>query len=225
MKFLPRALAVVVPFAAVLGMSSSAFAGSLNIPHGQKAAFFSSGTGSAGWVNGSDPLVAGDTDGKVIQLSSPTYSLSDSPYNYGGFVAHALDGMPVSSINALSYDFQVTTPGWTGGGLGSPRLIVDFTDGSGVVGNIALNPVDNLTSGTWYSLNATTGGVDVSGGTCGYMYQATWGSWQPCFTGDKVADAYVVNDSGWGSNGSFTVQVDNLTLNNTVYSAPASAKR
>lgn len=223
MKVLARALAAALPFAAILGMSSDAFAGPVNVPHGQKTAFFTGGSGTAGWVNGADPLAAADTDGKVMQLASPAFT---SDANYGGFVAHALDGLPVDAIHALSYDFQVTTPGFSGGGLGSPRLVVEFNNSSGASdGNIALNPVTSLTPGTWSNMDATTGAVDVTGGTCNYLYQATWGNWQSCFTGDRVADAFVVNDSGWGPSGSITVQVDNLTLNNTVYSSPGTAKR
>jgi hypothetical protein len=127
-------------------------------------------------------------------------------------VLHALDGLPISSITALNYDFQVTTPGWNIGGGGSPRLVVEFSDG----GSVALNPVGTLTTGAWIHMDAINGAVDNNGGACGFLYQASWSTAAGCHSGATVLDAFIVNDSGW--LGSFTVQVDNLTLNSTVYS-------
>ena len=220
MRLVTRAVAAAVPFAAVLAMSGSASATSVNVPNGQKAAFFTGGSGSAGWVNGDDGFVPGDTDGKVMQLSSPDGS------SYGGFVAHAIDGLAASDINSLSYDFRVTTAGWTGGGLGSPRLVVEFTDSTSTApSDIALNPVTDLTPGTWYHMDAGSGAVDNEGGTCGFLYQATLSTALACHPGVTVMDAFVVDDSGWSTAGPFTVQVDNLALNGTVYSGPGTAKR
>lgn len=220
MRLVTRAVATALPFAAVIAMSGSASAATVKVPNGQKAAFFTGGTGTAGWVNGNDGFVPGDTDGKVMQLSSPDGS------SYGGFVAHAIDGVAASDINALSYDFQVTTPGWTGGGLGSPRLVVEFSDSTdSSPSEIALNPVTDLTPGTWYHMDAGSGAVDNEGGTCGFLYQASLSTALACHPGVTVMDAFVVDDSGWSTAGPFAVQVDNLTLNDTVYSTPGTAKK
>jgi hypothetical protein len=213
MKFTFRMGAVVISvLLAVVSLTATAGATPAHPPMGNKAAFFTGGSGTAGWVNGNDSLVSSDIEGKVMQLSSPDGS------SYGGFVGHAIDGLAIESITALSYDYQVTTPSWTGAGGGSPRLVVEFSDG----GNVALNPVTALSTGTWVHMDAMTGFVDNGGGTCGYRYQATWENAAACHTGAKVSDAFLVNDSGWLAG--MTVQVDNLTLNTTKYSKPATSK-
>ena len=200
--------------AALVGVTS---AGAAQFGVGQKAAFFTGGSGTAGWVEGVDPLAPG-SPAQVVQLSSP------DGLSYGGFAMNAIDGLPVSAITALSYDFQVTTPGWSTGGVGSPRLVVEFQNSSGTYdGLVNLNPVTTLAPGVWQNMNAMTGAVDVMGGTCGYAYQASWSTASACFTGDTVMAAFVVNDSGWLSP--LTVQVDNIDLNGTIYSHPATAKR
>jgi hypothetical protein len=209
------ALLVALPGLAALGVAVMAPSASAVAPNsnGQKAAFFTGGTGRAGWVNGNDGAAPGDTDGKVMSLTSPDGS------SYGGFAAHAIDGVDVSDITALSYDFDVTSPDWSGGGGGSPRLVVEFSDG----GNVALNPVTSLTSGTWVHMDAMTGAVDNEGGSCGFQYQISWSDAAACHAGESVTDAFVVVDSGWVAP--MSVQVDNLTLNNTVYTSPGTAKR
>jgi hypothetical protein len=178
--------------------------------HGPKqhtGTFFTGGSGTGGWATGNDALVPGDRDGKVVQLSSPDGS------SWAGFQGHALDGLALSSVSALSYDFAITSA-WSGGGGGSPRLVVALSDG----GNVALNSVDpSLTTGTWVHMDAIGGAVDNSGG-CGYLYQASWNDAVACHPGATVTDAYVVVDSGWMAP--MTVQVDNVTMNSTVYTKP-----
>src|SRR5579859_4226457 len=95
-----------VAISVLLGLVGlTATAGATPIHHPKGPAFFTGGSGTAGWVDGNDSLVPSDIDGKVMQFSSP-----NSPAGYGGFVAHAIDGLPIERIKALSYDFQVTTP-------------------------------------------------------------------------------------------------------------------
>jgi hypothetical protein len=192
------ALAVAAP------ASATAPAGHGPKPH--NGTFFSGGNGTAGWVTGNDGYATGDRDGKVVQLSSPDGT------SWAGFQGHALDGLALSAVSALSYDFAVTSP-WSGGGIGSPRLVVELTDG----GNLALNPVDVLTTGTWVHMDATSGAVDGNGG-CGYQYQASWTDALACHPGASVVDAFVVVDSGYVAP--MTVQVDNVTMNSTVYTKP-----
>lgn len=214
MKLTHRLIAVGAASAAFLAVGAAG-AGA-KVPggnNGQKAAFFTGGSGTAGWVSGDDPLAPGDTDGKVMALSSPDGS------SYGGFVANALNGEPITSISALSYDFAVTSSDWNGGGGGSPRLVVDFSDG----GSIDLNPVTMLTPGQWVHMDAMSGAVDNNGGSCGYLYQASWSTVLTCHSGATVEDAFLVVDSGWIAP--MNVQVDNLVLNNRTYSSPGTAKR
>lgn len=214
MKLIHRIITVGAASAALLAVGAAgAGAKGAGGNNGQKAAFFTGGSGTGGWVNGNDPLAPGDTDGKVMALSSPNGS------SWGGFVANALNGEPITSISALSYDFQVTSPDWSGGGGGSPRLVVDFSDG----GSIDLNAVTPLTPGQWVHMDAMSGAVDNNGGTCGYGYQVSWSTALSCHSGASVNDAFVVVDSGWIAP--MNVQVDNLTLNDTTYSSPGTAKR
>lgn len=198
----------VAASAAVLALAAPASA-TAPTGHGPKphnGTFFTGGNGTAGWASGNS--VAGDNDGKVISLSSPDGN------GYGGFQGQALDGLPIAGITALSYDFAVTTPGWTGGGGGSPRLVVELSDG----GNIQLLPVNTLTTGTWVHMDAPSGSVDNVGGTgCG-TNQVPWNEALACHANTTVVDAFVVVDSGWLSP--ITVQVDNVTMNSTVYTKP-----
>jgi hypothetical protein len=178
-------------------------------PNGQKAAFFMGGNGTAGWVNGNDPLVPSDTDGKVIQLTSPDGS------SYGGFVAHAIDGVLFSSISNISYDYVTNQSGGSGG---SPRLCIDLSDGV----QVQLGPA-NVTADTWSSetnsshdWNWGNSDPDVSDGS-------TLAQEQAAHPGATVMDAFLIDDSGWIA-APFNVQIDNMNLNGTVYTAPATSK-
>jgi hypothetical protein len=184
---------------------------------GSKAAFFTGGIGTAGWVSGNDTLVAADTDGKVMQLSSP----NDGSYPYAGFQGHGIDGLAIADITALSYDFNASQ---TGNSLGSPRLVIEFVGGS----TAQLGPAA-LTANTWVNENGMTSSDWNLGNTdgVGCAYGITWAAEVACHSGATVKDAFVVNDSGYAfaAPAGLTVQVDNLTLNSTVYSAPASSKK
>jgi hypothetical protein len=185
---------------------------------------FSAYTGSARWAAGSDPLVASDTDGKVLDLNSPQTGCASNGYldcSYAGMTLPGLDGKTLSKVSALSYDFAVQTPGWSGGGGGSPRLVLILSDG----GNVQLDPVTSLSTGTWVHMNAISGTVDNSNGTgesCG-TYQIAWNTAVSCHGNATIQDAVIVNDSGWAAPSGFDVWVDNLTLNNTVFSQPITA--
>jgi hypothetical protein len=197
------AAGAVVGVAALAGAAGAAPSPSSN---GSKAAFFAGGTGTASWQDTSD-------SGQVIQLSSPDGN------SYGGFQGHGIDGVKISAIKALSYDFRVVTPGWNASGGGSPRLVVDLSDGW----NLDLNPVTTLSAGTgWNHMDALTGSVDeMNPTTNGYHYQTPWNVAVIEHQGATVQDAYVVNDSGWEAP--LTVQIHNLTLNSTVYNHPGNS--
>jgi hypothetical protein len=192
------AAGALVGVAALAGVASA----TPNSSKADKAAFFTGGKGTAGWKNTRH-------SGYVIHLSSPDGN------SYAGFESHAIDGVPVGDITALSYDFRVTSPNWTSGGGGSPRLVVDLSDG----GNIDLDPVTTLTPKTWVHMDGVHGAVDTNGGAGGYGYQVPWSAAVADHPGATVTDAYVVNDSGWIAP--LTVQIANLTLNSTVVTHPA----
>ena len=182
---------------------------------------FSGFTGSARWAAGVDPSVPSDTDGKVLDLNSPNNGCASNSYidcSYAGMTLPGLDGKTLGKVTALSYDFAVQTPGWSGGGGGSPRLVLILSDG----GNVQLDPVTSLATGTWVHMNAISGAVDNVNGTgesCG-TYQISWSTAVTCHGSATISDAFIVNDSGWAAPSGFDVWVDNMTLNNTVFSQP-----
>jgi hypothetical protein len=204
MKIVYRVAAVaagaLVGVAALAGAASASPSSS----NGSKSAFFTGGNGTASWENTNG-------SGQAIQLSSPDGN------SYAGFVGHGIDGVKLGDITALSYDFRVTTQNWNSPGGGSPRLVVDLSDG----GSIDLNPVTVLSSGTtWVHMDALSGAVDTNGGA-GYGYQVTWNVAVADHPGATVRDAFVVNDSGWERP--LTVQIANLTLDSSLYSHPATS--
>jgi len=182
---------------------------------------FSGFTGSSGWVSGSDPLVPSDSDGVVLDLNSPNTCSATNGYtncSYAGMTLWGVDGQSLGGISALSYDFAVQTPGWSVGGGGSPRLVLELSDG----GQVQLDTPTTLTTGTWVHLDAISGAVDNVNGTnesCG-TYQISWSTAVSCHGAATIVDAFIVNDSGWEASSGFDVWVDNMTLNRTVISAP-----
>ena len=182
---------------------------------------FSGYTGSSSWVTGSDPLVATDTDGLVLNLDSPQTCSAANSYtdcSYAGMTLPGVTGLPLSGITALSYDFAVQTPGWSGGDGGSPRLVLQLSDN----GNVQLYDPGAVTTGTWTHLDALSGAVDNVNGTgqsCG-TYQLSWSTAVSCHPGATITDAFIVNDSGWVAPSGFDVWVDNMILNATVISGP-----
>lgn len=178
-------------------------------------------TGSAAWVSGSDPLAPSDTDDYVLDLDSPNTCSASNGYtdcSYAGMTLPGLDGLSLSQVTALSYDFAVQTPAWSGGGGGSPRLVLLLSDG----GNVELDPVNSLATGTWVHMDALSGAVDNVNGTneaCG-TYQIAWTAAIACHGSATILDAFIVNDSGWEAPSGFDVWVDNMTLNHKVISAP-----
>jgi hypothetical protein len=213
MKIPLRSLVVALPSIVVLyiaGIASPAFANpNPKPPHGQKAAFFTGGSGTAGWVNGNDPLVPSDTDGKVIQLTSPDSS------SYGGFVAHALDGVRFSSISTISYDYVTNQSGSSGG---SPRLNIDLSDGV----QVQLGP-PSVTANTWGSENDSSADWNWGNTDPSVANGSTLAQEQAAHPDATVEDAFLVDDSGWVA-APFDVQIDNMNLNGTIYTAPTTAK-
>ena len=182
---------------------------------------FSGFTGSSGWVSGADPLVPSDSDGVALDLDSPNTCSATNGYtdcSYAGMTLWGVDGLSLSKITALSYDFAVQTPGWSAEGGGSPRLVLELSDG----GQVQLDTSATVTTGTWVHLDAISGAVDNVNGTaenCG-TYQISWSTAVSCHGTATILDAFIVNDSGWEASSGLDLWVDNMTLNRTVISAP-----
>jgi hypothetical protein len=183
---------------------------------------FTGFTGSAAWVAGSDPLAGSHNSGQVLNLDSPqTCSAANSYTNcsYAGITLTALNGLQLGGVSALSFDFAVQTPSWSGAGGGSPRIVVLLSDG----GNVQLDSEGaTLTTGTWVHLDAMSNVVDNVNGTnesCGTS-GITWSTAVSCHGSATITSVVIVNDSGWEAPSGFDVWVDNVHLNNTVVSAP-----
>ena len=78
-------------------------------------------------------------------------------------------GTPTEEYPSSSYEVKSDTMGPS---LGSPRLVVNFSDG----GSGHLRPLNNTMS--WQSV--TDGNWDNNGGTCGFQFQRTWEEVQDC---------------------------------------------
>ena len=156
--------------------------------------FFSGGDGAnAHWLATSDQP-PGDTDNQAIQLQTtndaPTYS-----QGYAGILVHHVTGIPAATFP--DSEFWVKTPTFTGGSLGSPRLVVEFQDAAGnFVGYGDLRPL--TLSPTWQDVNDTSSypnsGWDVMGGPCNFRYSVKWSTVQGCFAGDTTLSVFLVAD-------------------------------
>lgn len=143
---------------------------------------------------------------------------SDSSGSYGGI--ELLDG-PVypGSITAASFVFKADQTGQSGG---SPRLVIQFSDG----GDAELRPL-NWTAKSWTTedgFGANASDWDNNGGTCGFKYETTYAAASACHTGATITAIFLVNDSGWAytSTGE-TVVVDNVTVNSIVAAGPGNS--
>ena len=103
-------------------------------------------------------------------------------------------GTPTEEYPSSSYEVKSDTAGPS---LGSPRLVVNFSDG----GSGHLRPLMNSTE--WEAV--TDGNWDNNGGECGYVFQTTWQEVQDCHPGTYVTSVHWVADP-YG----FTHWFDNL---------------
>lgn len=142
-------------------------------------------------------------------------TVSNSTYPDGGIVLkHSFVPHNPATITALSFDFN---PNQTGGSGGSPRMVVEFSDG----GNGQLRPL-TWVANTWTHLDGMTGNNwDNAGGTCGFLYSVTWSAIMACHPGATVTLIFVVNDSGWlyPTTGE-QVYLDNIRVNNLIAMGP-----
>jgi hypothetical protein len=110
-------------------------------------------------------------------------------------------GTPTAEYPNSSYEVKSNTMGPS---LGSPRLVVNFSDG----GSGHLRPLTNTTS--WQAV--TDGNWDNNGGTCGFVFQTTWQNVQSCHAGTFVTSVHWVADP-YG----FTHWFDNLNTAGRVW--------
>lgn len=169
--------ALVAALAAVVGVPSAWAADNGNAP--ATLSFFSSGSGAhAGWVH-TDDQPAVDTDySQAIQIHT-------TDAGYAGVLVHHVYGWPTAAFPNSSFDFKAAVPGPS---LGSPRLVILFSDG----GNAVLRPL----SWTTYWQKVADPNWDNTGGACGFVYETTWNTIKACHLGTVVTNEYITTDPG-----------------------------
>jgi hypothetical protein len=154
----------------------------------------------------------------LVTTSSCSTCPSDfSTLTYGGIQLTKLPTTDPSAITALSFEFNASQTGNSGG---SPRLVIGFSDG----GYPNLRPL-SWTAGTWTTVDGMTGNNwDNDGGSCGFRYAVTWSALEACHAGATITSIQVVNDSGWlyPSTGEQVI-LDHIAVNDVVAAGPGNA--
>ncbi len=167
---------------AVLGLMTSASAAPRTSP---SISFFSTGDSLSQWVKvGGNQLV----------------SLTATATGYAGAeLKHVAGAAPA---NAPTFSFTAPNAPTSGG---SPRLVMNFSDG----GRIEGRPLD------WTVAEQLVGDGDEwdsnGGGECGFVYGVDYNTALECHDGSDVTvtSVFVITDSGW-LNGAHTVQIDDI---------------
>jgi hypothetical protein len=171
---------------------------------GPTLSFYSGGQGAqAHWQH--DRNDSPDDDNlQDIKIRTTT-----SPRGFAGVLVHHVEGTPVEAYP--NSRFEVKTNGVAPSGvssLGSPRLVIQFSDG----GRAELRPL--LLFPEWQTVQDPD--WDNNGGTCGFLYETTWNVIQGCHAGAVVTNAYIATDP-YG----FTYYIDNLETAGKTWSQAA----
>lgn len=163
------------------------------------------------------------------QLVSPGYNSNTAaqirsdatvPPYYGGVDFKTPAGLTVSGLNNLSTDYKFTA-GTCGGG--SPRFQVNVTTPSNGTKNIFVyvGPPPNYTAcppGIWSNtgnLAAPTNLVDAT--QLGGAFYQPYATVQAAYGSYPVTGIQVVADAFWAVGGTQTVLIDNVVINNAIY--------
>ena len=205
MKWRLFTAAVLTLVIGLVAMGSMAFTAAFAAPAGNAAwAPFA----NADWVAG-----AGNPGYGLVTTSQQT---PGGKITYGGIrlKSSAVPTDP-STITALSFDFN---PNQTGASGGSPRMVVQFSDG----GNGQLRPL-NWTANTWTTVDGMNGNNWDNSGGCGPLYGTTWIAVLACHPNTTITGIFVVNDSGWKYPATGEqVTLDNVTVNNLTATGPGN---
>jgi hypothetical protein len=174
--------------------------------------FFQGGEGNAHW---SQDQSNGD-DKFSMELDVPGFDLATEPVNYAGIDLHHVDGRP-APVQAPSFDFYSTA---TGPSLGSPRLVINFSDG----GDANLRPLA-WAQDTWTTVDGNGPNWDNRGGTCPFLFNTTYAAVLACHAGATVTSAYVVSDSGYAYPQGYVHYIDNLQYDGKTISQPSDNRR
>jgi hypothetical protein len=177
---------------ALVGASAQAASDKGNA--GPTLSFYSGGAGAnAHWQN--DRADSQDDDNhQDIEINTTT-----APTGFAGVTVHHVYGMPTIDYPSSRFEVKSNVPG-PGGvpSLGSPRLVILFSDG----GRAELRPL--LNTPDWQPVSDPN--WDNNGGTCGFVYETTWENVQSCHAGTFITDVYIATDP-YG----LTYWIDNLT--------------
>ena len=194
-------LAAALFAVAIMSASSSAATDRGNAP--PKLSFFSGGDegANAHWQH--DEADSPDDDNEQdIEVNTLT-----SPNGYAGFDVHHVFGTPTEQYPPSSYDLKSNAPSGTPS-LGSPRLVVVFSDG----GNASLRPLTLETE--WQTVSDNN--WDNNSGGCGFRFQQTWQQIQACHPGTTIVEVFFTADPyGW------THWVDNVDTAGKVWNEAA----
>jgi opacity protein-like surface antigen len=123
-----------------------------------------------------------DTDTQDIELATTDRF---SWYGYAGFSVANLDPTRVEDFGPSTFEVKSD---YTGGSLGSPRLVVQFSDG----GSADLRPLQN--NEDWQTVGDGAE-WDNHGGTCDFGYEETWAQVRDCHLGENVTGVFMVADA------------------------------
>jgi len=175
--------------------------------------FFQGAEGKAHW---SVEQSNGD-DKHSMKLEVPYFDLATEPVNFAGIDLHHEEGRTAPE-EAPSFDFYSSD---TGPSLGSPRLVIRFSNG----GRAELRPLAWVQD-TWTTVDGDGPNWDINGGTCGFRFAATYAEVLACHAGATVTSAFVVSDSGYAyPPEGYVHYIDNLQYDDTTISRPGDNGR
>jgi hypothetical protein len=158
--------------------------------------FFSGGGGAnAHWQHDTADS-PNDDNQQDIEINTTT-----APTGFAGVTVHHVAGTPTAAYPNSSFEVKSNMAGPS---LGSPRLVVQFSDG----GDASLRPLMNTTS--WQEVADPN--WDNRGGSCGFRFQTSWQDIQQCHVGTVVTNVFLVADP-YG----FTHWIDNLNTAGKVF--------
>jgi hypothetical protein len=168
-------LAAIV--AAIMGVfASSALASTDRGNAPPTLSFFSGGSGAnAHWQNDPNDSPADDNT-QDIEIRTTV-----APSGFAGVDVHHVYGTPTASYPNSSFEVKSNVPGPGGvSSLGSPRLVVQFSDG----GRGELRPL--TVTPQWQQVGDPN--WDNNGGSCPFLFQRSWNEIQQCHAGTFVTN-------------------------------------
>jgi hypothetical protein len=142
---------------------------------------------------------------------------------YSGIDFSVPSGLTINDLNTLSTDYNFTAASCA---LGSPRFAIVLASDLNKAIFVYIGPPPNYTEcppTVWLNtgnLLTRTSLVDAS--QYGGAFYEPWATAQAQFSGQEVADIFLVSDNG--PSGSQTVLIDNTNVNGTIYEYEFASK-